>query len=90
MTLERRSLLMCGAGLAAGLGASTAEAAAARDIGGFVAGLRQDEAAVPGAIDEPWSNGAVVGQVNRLKMIKRSMYDRAGLDLLRQRVLYPA
>ncbi|CAO4191867.1 ISL3 family transposase ISMdi2 [Methylorubrum extorquens] len=64
------------------------EAAAASELGGFVAGLRQDEAAVPAAIDEPWSNGAVEGQVNRLKLIKRSMYGRAGLDLLRQCVLH--
>ena len=66
------------------------EAAAASELGGFVAGLRQDEAAVHAAIGEPWSNGSVEGQVNRLKLIKRSMYGRAGLDLLRQRVLHAA
>lgn len=66
------------------------EAAATSELGGFVAGLRQDEAAVHAAIGEPWSNGAVEGQVNRLKLIKRSMYGRAGLDLLRQRVLHAA
>lgn len=66
------------------------EAAAATDLGGFVTGLRQDEPAVRAAIVEPWSNGPVEGQVNRLKLIKRSMYGRAGLDLLRQRVLYAA
>ncbi|WP_246694829.1 transposase [Methylobacterium sp. WL6] len=49
------------------------EAAAATDLGGFVTGLRQDEAAVRAAIVEPWSNGPVEGQVNRLKLIKRSM-----------------
>jgi len=38
----------------------------------------------------PWSNGPVEGQVNRLKLIKRSMYGRAKFDLLRQRVLYAA
>ncbi len=66
------------------------KAAAASELDGFVAGLRQDEAAVHAAIGEPWSNGAVEGQVNRLKLIKRSMYGRAGLDLLRQRVLHAA
>ena len=66
------------------------EAAAATDLGGFVTGLRQDEAAVRAAIVEPWSNGPVEGQVNRLKLIKRSMYGRAGFDLLRQRVLHAA
>lgn len=34
-----------------------------------------------------WSNGHVEGQVNRLTLIKRSMYGRANVDVLRQRVL---
>jgi transposase len=66
------------------------EAAGTTDLGGFVTGLRQDEAAVRAAIVEPWSNGPVEGQVNRLKLIKRSMYGRAKFDLLRQRVLHTA
>lgn len=43
----------------------------------FARGIRQDEAAVRAAIREPWSNGQVEGQVNRLKMLKRQMYGRA-------------
>jgi transposase len=35
----------------------------------------------------PWSSGAVEGTVNKIKMIKRQMYGRAGFPLLRQRVL---
>lgn len=66
------------------------EAAAATDLGGFVTGLRQDEAAVRAATVEPWSNGPVAGQVNGLKLIKRSMYGSTGFDLLRQRVLHAA
>jgi transposase len=53
----------------------------------FAAGLRRDEDAVRAALTEPWSNGQVEGQVNRLKVIKREMYGRAGFDLLRCRVL---
>ena len=53
----------------------------------FARGVLQDEAAVRAAIDEPWSNGQVEGQVNRLKMLKRQMYGRANFDLLRRRVL---
>jgi hypothetical protein len=34
-----------------------------------------------------WSSGAVEGAVNRIKMIKRQMYGRANLDLLRKRIL---
>jgi transposase len=50
--------------------------------------LRQDWAAVVQAIHQPWSQGQVEGQINRLKMIKRQMYGRANFDLLRQRVLH--
>jgi transposase len=37
-----------------------------------------------------WSNGAVEGHVNRLKFIERQMYGRAGLPLLKARVLNAA
>lgn len=53
----------------------------------FVRGLRQDYAAVKQAFCSAWSNGQVEGQVNRLKMIKRQMYGRAGFELLRRRVV---
>jgi transposase len=35
----------------------------------------------------PHSSGVVEGTVNRIKMIKRQMYGRAGFDLLRKRKL---
>ncbi|MFB7312195.1 hypothetical protein [Streptomyces sp. NPDC056192] len=35
----------------------------------------------------PWSSGVLEGHVNRIKMIKRQMYGRAGFKLLRKRVL---
>lgn len=57
------------------------------EIAAFAKGVLQDEEAVRAAIREPWSNGQVEGQVNRLKMLKRQMYGRANLDLLRRRVL---
>lgn len=53
-------------------------------------GLRQDYAAVAAALREPYSNGPTEGTVTRLKLVKRQMYGRANLDLLRQRVLYRA
>jgi transposase len=52
------------------------------------ASLQSDGAAVRAALEQGWSNGQVEGQVNRLKFVKRSMYGRAGFDLLRARVLY--
>jgi len=33
------------------------------------------------------SSGAVEGNVNRIKMLKRQMYGRANTDLLRKRIL---
>lgn len=58
------------------------------EIRRFAEGVRQDEAAVQEALSGPWSNGPVEGQVNRLKAIKRQMYGRAGLALLRARVVH--
>ena len=54
----------------------------------FVASVQQDYRAVRMALELPWSNGQTEGQVNRLKLLKRQMYGRANLDLLRLRVLY--
>lgn len=53
----------------------------------FAASLRQDYAAVKAAAVLPYSNGPTEGNINRLKLLKRQMYGRAKLDLLRQRVL---
>jgi transposase len=55
----------------------------------LVAGLRRDHAAVTAGLTLPYSSGAVEGQVNRIKALKRAMYGRANLDLLRQRILIP-
>jgi transposase len=37
-----------------------------------------------------YSNGQVEGQINKLKLIKRQMYGRAKLDVLKARLLYAA
>jgi transposase len=62
------------------------ETTACAEVRNFAAGLRSDEAAVTAGLQEHWSTGPVEGQVNRLKLIKRSMYGRAGFALLRARV----
>jgi transposase len=49
--------------------------------------VKQDLKAVESAVTERWSNGPLEGQINRLKALKRQMYGRAGVDLLRARVL---
>ena len=53
----------------------------------FAAGIQRDKAAVQAGLTLSYSNGLVEGHINRLKLIKRSMYGRATFDLLRQRVL---
>jgi transposase len=64
-----------------------ASTSALRPLRTFAAGVRQDYAAVKAAASLPWSNGPTEGNINRLKCLKRQMYGRAKLDLLRQRVL---
>jgi transposase len=56
----------------------------------FATGLQRDGQAVIAGLTLPWSNGQTEGQVNRLKVLKRQMYGRANLDLLRLRVLHRA
>jgi transposase len=53
----------------------------------FAFGLQKDMTAVSAAVESAWSNGQVEGQINRLKTIKRQMYGRAGLPLLKARIL---
>ncbi|CAN2536324.1 hypothetical+protein [Methylocapsa aurea] len=48
---------------------------------------RQDLTAVQNAVTERWSNGQTEGQINRLKTLKRALYGRAGVDLLRARMV---
>jgi transposase len=65
-----------------------AEESGMPEMHGFAGGLRRDLQAVSAAMQWEWSNGQTEGQVNRLKTLKRAMYGRAKLDLLRLRLLY--
>ncbi len=56
----------------------------------FAQGLEKELPAVQAALTEPWSSGQVEGQITRLKLLKRQMYGRAHIDLLRLRVLHAA
>ena len=66
-----------------------AAASCIAELGSFANRLQRDLAAVTAGLSLPWSNGQVEGQINRLKLIKRTMYGRASFDLLRKRVLTP-
>jgi len=67
---------------------SEAEASHLPEFQSFAKGIQQDKAAVLAGLTLPWSNGPLEGHVNRLKLLKRSMYGRAKLPLLRARVLH--
>jgi transposase len=54
---------------------------------GFVRGLRKDLGAVTAELTMPYSNGPTEGVNNKIKLLKRQMYGRAGFALLRQRIL---
>lgn len=58
------------------------------ELSSFVNGIRRDYAAVRAAFCLSWSNGVVEGNINRLKYLKRQMFGRAQLDLLRIKVLH--
>jgi transposase len=53
----------------------------------LASGLERDRAAVVAALTYRWSNGPTEGHINRLKTLKRAMYGRAKLDLLKIRTL---
>ena len=65
--------------------------AAASDVKPFHAvarGMRQDRDAIGAGLELLWSNGPVEGHINRLKYLKRQMFGRATLALLRKRMTY--
>jgi transposase len=53
----------------------------------FAKGFKEDYEAVKAGLTLEVSNGPVEGQNNRLKMLKRQMFGRAGLDLLAKRLI---
>ncbi|MET7391654.1 transposase [Streptomyces sp. NPDC005529] len=60
------------------------------DLNTFATGLLQDLDAVVAGLSLSYSSGAVEGHNNKIKMLKRQMFGRAGFDLLRLRVLHAA
>ncbi len=53
----------------------------------FANGIRRDQQAVTAGLALSYSSAALEGNVNKIKMIKRQMYGRAGFALLRKRVI---
>jgi transposase len=54
----------------------------------FAKYLFKDVQAIIASIYYTYSNGVIEGQINRLKTIKRTLYGRAGFEILRKRVLF--
>ena len=65
-----------------------AKASAVGPLARFAKSLETDYHAVKAALSLPWSNGPVEGHINKLKMLKRSMFGRAKFDLLEKRLLF--
>jgi transposase len=64
-----------------------AKASEFAELRSLAAGMERDYTAVEAGLRFSYSTGPVEGNINRLKLIKRSGYGRAGYDLLRIRVL---
>lgn len=58
------------------------------ELKSFAYGIKMDIKAVNNAIDLDTSNGIVEGYVNKLKTVKRAMYGRASLELLRRKMVF--
>ena len=69
---------------------SAVEASHIPELHRFAQGLLKDKDAVVAGLTLSYSNGPVEAQVHKLKLVKRSMYGRAKLPLLRQRLLHAA
>jgi transposase len=67
-----------------------AKASGVSELRHLALSLERDYDAVKAALELPYSNAQLEGQINRLKLIKRSAYGRAKFDLLRLRVLHAA
>lgn len=57
------------------------------ELRGFSRNLHRDWQAVHAGLTVRWSSGPVEGNINRVRLIKRTMYGRAKFVLLRKRVL---
>jgi transposase len=53
----------------------------------FASGIDWNRAAVLAGLTPPWSSGTCEGAVNRLNMLMRQTFGRAGFPLLRRRIL---
>lgn len=67
---------------------SEVEASHVPELRRFAHNLLKDKEAVVAGLTEKYSNGPVEAHVHKLKLVKRSMFGRAKLPLLKQRLLH--
>jgi transposase len=67
---------------------ASAEASDLPQLRSFARGIRRDQQAVTAGLSLPYSSAALEGNVNKIKLIKRQMFGRAGFPLLRKRVIH--
>jgi transposase len=65
-----------------------AQASQIPELQRLASGIQRDKEAVLAGLTEEYSNGPVEAQVHKLKLVKRSMFGRAKLPLLKQRLLH--
>ncbi|GHG04085.1 hypothetical protein GCM10017667_38090 [Streptomyces filamentosus] len=70
-----------------GAGARAGDGGAVTHLPTLAGGIDRDRDAVIAGLTLPWNSGVVEGHGNRIKMLKRQMFGRAGFSLLRKRVL---
>ena len=87
LVLSFRSILRDGKGVQHQALDTEAEGPGIAAMSRFVRQLKRDRQAVENAVEQVWSTGPVEGHINRLKIMKRQMYGRAGFQLLRSRTL---
>jgi transposase len=58
------------------------------EITTYVNGIQSDLEAVKNCIVHPFNNGLAEGSVNKLKLIKRTMYGRNSFEMLKAKVLF--
>lgn len=56
-------------------------------LNSFIKGIERDLTAVKNGITYEYNNGLAEGKINKLKLVKRTMYGRCLFDLLRNKVL---
>lgn len=59
-----------------------------QEFSNFPKQILDDMEPVKNALLYDWDNGPLADNISRVKMVKRTMYGRAGFDLLKKKILF--